>query len=131
MRLRPYIQLQNISCSSTNNRNILEETDDKFTFPPGSLLPGRDNVITVVQVNSTYPLSLFCLIFIYRTIWASTRLREVGLDPKRDVTHFLTWSSLIANTDSSKGPRGIRGFALDGNTFGDWKVQGKVGGYKK
>jgi hypothetical protein len=36
-----------------------------------------------------------------------------------------------ANTDSSKSPRGIRGFALDGNTFGEWKVQGKVGGYKK
>ncbi|KAF9451828.1 glycoside hydrolase family 35 protein [Macrolepiota fuliginosa MF-IS2] len=31
--------------------------------------------------------------------------------------------------NSSKSPRGIRGFKLEGGTFGDWKVQGKVGGY--
>ncbi len=37
--------------SSTNNRNILEETDDKFLFPAGALKAGRDNVITVVQDN--------------------------------------------------------------------------------
>ncbi|KAF8192161.1 glycoside hydrolase family 35 protein [Pholiota molesta] len=80
--------------NSTNNRNILEETDDKFFFPTGALKAGRDNVITVVQDN-------------------------MGLNETDG-----------ANTDSSKSPRGIRGFALDGNTFGEWKVQGKVGGYK-
>jgi len=37
----------------------------------------------------------------------------------------------LANTDTSKGPRGIRGFALENNTFSEWKVQGKIGGYKK
>jgi len=37
--------------NSTNNLNILEETDDRFTFPPGSLIPGADNVITIVQDN--------------------------------------------------------------------------------
>ncbi|KAF8994482.1 glycoside hydrolase family 35 protein [Cyathus striatus] len=37
--------------NSTNNRRILEETDDKFILPPGALLPGKDNVITVVQDN--------------------------------------------------------------------------------
>lgn len=37
--------------SSTNNQNILEETDDKFYFPPGSLLYDRDNVITILQVS--------------------------------------------------------------------------------
>lgn len=36
-----------------------------------------------------------------------------------------------ATPNTSKGPRGIRGFKLDGGTFGDWKVQGKVGGYRK
>ncbi|KAK0186885.1 glycoside hydrolase family 35 protein [Armillaria mellea] len=36
--------------NSTNNRNILEETDDVFLFPAGAVLPG-DNVITVVQDN--------------------------------------------------------------------------------
>ena len=37
-----------------------------------------------------------------------------------------------ANTDSSKSPRGIRGFKLDSNTtFGTWKVQGKIGGYNQ
>ncbi|KIY63787.1 glycoside hydrolase family 35 protein [Cylindrobasidium torrendii FP15055 ss-10] len=33
------------------------------------------------------------------------------------------------NPNSSKGPRGIRGFQLDSGNFSDWKVQGKVGGY--
>jgi hypothetical protein len=31
--------------------NILEETDDEFIFPAGSLIPGVDNVITIVQVR--------------------------------------------------------------------------------
>lgn len=39
--------------SSTNNRKIIEETDDKFAFPGGSLVPG-DNVITIVQVGCPY-----------------------------------------------------------------------------
>ena len=34
------------------------------------------------------------------------------------------------NGDVSKNPRGVRGFKLDTGEFGDWKVQGKVGGYK-
>lgn len=38
---------------------------------------------------------------------------------------------ITANPNSSKSPRGIRGFKLEGGTFGDWKVQGKVGGYRK
>jgi hypothetical protein len=39
--------------SSTNNQNILEETDDKFVFPSGALIPGKANVITIVQVCTT------------------------------------------------------------------------------
>ena len=31
----------------------------------------------------------------------------------------------------SKGPRGIRGFSLSSGNFGNWKVQGKVGGYNE
>ncbi|CAE6463948.1 unnamed protein product [Rhizoctonia solani] len=31
--------------------------------------------------------------------------------------------------DSSKSPRGIRGYELIGGTFAEWKVQGKEGGY--
>ena len=38
-------------CSSTNNRYILEETDDQFVFPTGSLIPDVDNVVTIVQVR--------------------------------------------------------------------------------
>ncbi|KAF8879099.1 glycoside hydrolase family 35 protein [Gymnopilus junonius] len=80
--------------NSSNNANILEETDDKFVFPTGALVPHKDNVITVVQDN-------------------------MGLNETDG-----------SNTDSSKSPRGIRGFQLDGDTkFGKWKVQGKVGGY--
>ncbi|KAG6845067.1 hypothetical protein H0H87_001129 [Tephrocybe sp. NHM501043] len=79
--------------NSTNNRRILEETDDKFTFPPGALLPGKDNVITIVQDN-------------------------MGLNETSG-----------SNPDSSKSPRGVRGFKLDSGNFTTWKVQGKVGGY--
>ncbi|KAF6747875.1 glycoside hydrolase family 35 protein [Ephemerocybe angulata] len=82
--------------NSTNNRNIIQETDDKFTFPDGAIIPGKDNVITVVQDNT-------------------------GLNQ----TSYDTYDG-----DTSKSPRGIRGFQLDTGEFGDWKVQGKVGGYK-
>ncbi|KAF9039430.1 glycoside hydrolase family 35 protein [Hymenopellis radicata] len=34
------------------------------------------------------------------------------------------------HTDNIKSPRGVRGFKLNNGTFSDWKVQGKVGGYK-
>ncbi|KAF8074062.1 glycoside hydrolase family 35 protein [Lyophyllum atratum] len=79
--------------NSTNNRHILEETDDKSTFPAGALIPGKDNVITIVQDN-------------------------MGLNETSG-----------QNTNSSKGPRGVRGFKLDTGNFTTWKVQGKVGGY--
>lgn len=42
--------MDNLS-SSTNNQNILEEADDKFYFPPGSLVYNQDNVITIIQVG--------------------------------------------------------------------------------
>jgi hypothetical protein len=38
-------------CSSSNDKHILEETDDKFIFPSGALHAGQDNVITIVQVS--------------------------------------------------------------------------------
>ncbi|KAF7307730.1 Glycoside hydrolase family 35 protein [Mycena kentingensis (nom. inval.)] len=79
--------------NSTNNRNIREETDDKFIFPAGALQAG-DNVITIVQDN-------------------------MGLNETNG-----------NNPDTSKSPRGVRGFKLDTGTFSTWKVQGKVGGYK-
>ncbi|KAF9240278.1 glycoside hydrolase family 35 protein [Melanogaster broomeanus] len=75
--------------NSTNNRNILEETDDKFYFPIGSLLYNQDNVITILQ------------------------------------------ASQITVIDEEKSPRGVRGFMLNTGDFGEWKVQGKVGGYTK
>ncbi|KAI6113990.1 glycoside hydrolase family 35 protein [Pisolithus sp. B1] len=37
--------------NSTNNKNIIQETDEVFHFPPGSLKYGEDNVVTVVQDN--------------------------------------------------------------------------------
>ncbi|KAJ6779264.1 glycoside hydrolase family 35 protein [Mycena vulgaris] len=78
--------------NSTNNMNIIEETDEKFIFPEGALRLG-DNVITIVQDN-------------------------MGLNETEE-----------DNADASKNPRGVRGFALEGGNFSDWKVQGKVGGY--
>ncbi|KAI0278189.1 glycoside hydrolase family 35 protein [Russula aff. rugulosa BPL654] len=79
--------------NSTNNRHILEETDDQFAFPTGSLIPGADNVITIVQDN-------------------------MGLNQTNG-----------RSTDTSKSPRGVRGFKLNNGTFGTWRVQGKIGGY--
>ncbi|KIM73346.1 glycoside hydrolase family 35 protein [Piloderma croceum F 1598] len=79
--------------SSTNNNNIIEETDDIFIFPNGSLSVGKDNVITIVQDN-------------------------MGLNETDGVV-----------TDTSKSPRGIRGFQLNSGNFTKWKVQGKLGGY--
>ncbi|KAJ7467866.1 glycoside hydrolase family 35 protein [Mycena galericulata] len=77
--------------NSSNDAHILEETDDKFTFPTGAVVAG-DNVITIVQDNMG--------------------LNETGSTP-----------------NTSKSPRGVRGFKLNSGSFGEWKVQGKVGGY--
>ncbi|KAG9315962.1 glycoside hydrolase family 35 protein [Chiua virens] len=33
------------------------------------------------------------------------------------------------HVDKEKSPRGVRGFMLNAGEFGEWKVQGKVGGY--
>ena len=41
--------------------HILEETDDEFIFPDGSLTPGADNIITIVQVRVYRFLDLFTL----------------------------------------------------------------------
>jgi hypothetical protein len=41
-----------------------------------------------------------------------------------------TGNLVLVNGDASKNPRGIRGFKLDNGNFGEWKVQGKVGGYR-
>ncbi len=55
--------------SSTNNRNILEETDDVFLFPEGAVLPG-DNVITVVQVCVYAGAQIALNASLVRTTWA-------------------------------------------------------------
>ena len=36
-----------------------------------------------------------------------------------------------AHVDEEKSPRGVRGFMLNSGDFGEWKVQGKIGGYSK
>ncbi|KAJ3785437.1 glycoside hydrolase family 35 protein [Lentinula aff. detonsa] len=79
--------------NSTNDANSIDETDQKFIFPEGTVLVGQDNVITVVQDN-------------------------MGLDETSG-----------SDTDASKSPRGLRGYALNSGNFTEWKVQGKVGGY--
>jgi hypothetical protein len=33
--------------------------------------------------------------------------------------------------DEERSPRGVRGFMLNTGEFGEWKVQGKIGGYTK
>ncbi|KAK7062550.1 hypothetical protein VNI00_000038 [Paramarasmius palmivorus] len=80
--------------NSSNGANNINETDQVFTFPDGSVKIAEDNVVTVVQDN-------------------------MGLNEN--------WYT----DDHMKSPRGIRGFQLNNGTFGEWKVQGKLGGYKK
>ncbi|KAI5120764.1 hypothetical protein M0805_004727 [Coniferiporia weirii] len=79
--------------NSTNDKHILEETDEVFTFPDGAVLAGQDNVITIVQDN-------------------------MGLNETDG-----------SNPNTSKSPRGVRGFKLNTGNFSEWKVQGKLGGY--
>lgn len=51
--------------------HILEETDDEFIFPDGSLTPGADNVIIIVQVGVYQFLICFPEATLSRrTIWA-------------------------------------------------------------
>lgn len=38
---------------------------------------------------------------------------------------------ILAVIDEEKSPRGVRGFMLDTGDFGEWRVQGKLGGYTK
>ncbi|KZP00442.1 glycoside hydrolase family 35 protein [Calocera viscosa TUFC12733] len=79
--------------NSSNNLNILEETNTLFPFQ-GAVIAGKDNIVTVIQDN-------------------------MGLNETQD-----------DNADTSKSPRGIRGYEIQGhNYFTSWKVQGKLGGY--
>jgi hypothetical protein len=39
--------------------------------------------------------------------------------------------TILAVIDEEKSPRGVRGFMLNTGEFGEWKVQGKIGGYTK
>lgn len=38
---------------------------------------------------------------------------------------------ILAVIDEERSPRGVRGFMLNTGEFGEWKVQGKIGGYTK
>jgi len=64
--------------SSTNNRNIVEETDDKFILPPEALRAGEDNVITVVQVELASPILRHLRLIYSRITWGWTRHKGVG-----------------------------------------------------
>ena len=56
---------------SSSVKTCLEETDNKFTFPEGFLLPGKDNVITIVQVKTRTMNSYFNTKnwFVHRITW--------------------------------------------------------------
>ena len=60
----------------------------------------------------------------------------MGLNETEGSTLFssvfiILFTRYAANADTSKNPRGIRGFKLDVGDFTTWKVQGKIGGYMK
>ncbi|KAJ3919581.1 glycoside hydrolase family 35 protein [Lentinula edodes] len=94
----------NASASS----NILEETDDQFIFPKGVLLPGEDNVITILQVCPGMSKNYF----------------GNGLPNDN-----MGLNETVLTLNDPKSPRGIRGFRLDCGIFSEWRVQGKIGGY--
>ncbi len=48
------VVLKRMVYSCSNNLNVIEETDDVFVFPDGSINVGGDNVITIVQVRSVF-----------------------------------------------------------------------------
>jgi N-acetyl-beta-hexosaminidase len=43
--------------SSTNNENIIEETDEIYDFPSHAIHAGRDNVVTIVLDNMGLDMS--------------------------------------------------------------------------
>lgn len=115
--------------SSTNNHNILEETDDRFVFPEGALLPGQDNVITVVQVRFQTLAEPHVIDFFH--LKDNMGLNQTEWREQTQVNLELNSDFFPADPDTSKSPRGIRGFKVEGGAFSEWKVQGKIGGYMK
>lgn len=57
-------------------------------------------------------------------------MRPMGVRSSIYISFSTLPCPLIADTDSSKSPRGIRGYKLNTGNFTEWKVQGKVGGYE-
>ena len=107
--------------SSTNNHNILEETDDRFVFPEGALLPSQDNVITVVQVRFPIVATESRVIdFLY--LKDNMGLDQAEWREQTQVDLELNSDCFPADPDTSKSPRGIRGFKLEGGAFLKWKV---------
>ena len=58
-------------------------------------------------------------------------LNQTEWRKQTQVDHKLNSDFFPADPDTSKSPRGIRGFKLEGGAFSEWKVQGKIGGYVK
>ena len=48
-------------CSSTGGRFVVEETDQVYVFPEGSIKLGKDNVITIVQVSASTSYSSYLI----------------------------------------------------------------------
>jgi hypothetical protein len=101
--------------SSTNNENIVKETDEEYVFPSHAVRVDKENVITVVQDNMGLDESegdlIWALIFV--------------------LSKLTPQLSNVAHPDTSKSPRGIRGFHLNDGSAIAWKVQGKIGGYQR
>lgn len=51
--------------------------------------------------------------------------------PRLNVFAKVIPPTAFRDTNQSKSPRGIRGFKLSSGNFTEWKVQGKIGGYKE
>ncbi|CAE6362056.1 unnamed protein product [Rhizoctonia solani] len=97
--------------NSSNNHNNIPETDQVYHFPTGSVAQGEDNIITVVQV-------------MVLPKYACEHKAEANYQDNMGLEMTVDWTA-----DSSKSPRGIRGYELIGGAFTEWKVQGKQGGY--
>ncbi|CAE6527422.1 unnamed protein product [Rhizoctonia solani] len=91
------------------NGKFVKTTYGKSTYP-AYIWPIIDPAIEETDEVFTFPKG---------ALVAGKNVLTTGLNETND------W-----NGDTSKSPRGIRGFQLpDGGKFGEWKVQGKLGGY--
>ncbi|KAF5364850.1 hypothetical protein D9757_011273 [Collybiopsis confluens] len=105
--------------NSSGGFNILEETDDRFVFPKGVVLPGKDNVITIVQDN----MGLNETVFTLNDPKSPRGVRGFKLDSG----NFSEWKVQGKVGGYTGYPDKVRGVFNEGGLFGErqgWHLPG-------